>query len=546
MTALLILLAYLSVLLGVGFLSHRAFRGTAADFFLASRGIGSFFLVMSLFGTTMTAFALVGSSGEAFKSGIGVYGKLASSSGILHSACFFLIGSRLWAFGKRHGYVTQIQFFRQRFESDAIGLALFPLLVGFIIPYLLIGVLSAGTVIQNVTVGAFPELFKATGGGVPSFLGSALVCVVVLLYVFFGGVRGTAWANAFQTLVFLILGTVTFLTIAHQLGGPEKATQAVLENNPTRLKRSMGEQDQEIYEKNLHTWMSQKSQSPDATLSVRKPEEPRGIPDLLFLTYLLIPLSVGMFPHVFQHWLTAKSSRGFKWAVVSQPLLILVVWVPCVLLGVWATSAVTGAGPVIPDEFQNANAVLAVMVQKLTGPILGGLLTAGILAAIMSSLDSQFLCLGSIFTNDIVAHYFGGSRFSEKRKVLIGRGFVVGVVFVTYILSLFNPRDVFSMGIWCFSGYTGLFPLIIAALYWRRVTRVGAYACILTTAVVWSILFTASDFGKERDFEFLGMLPVATIFLGSTFSLVVGSLLSRPVSRETLALFFSPRGDHRG
>ncbi len=60
----MIIMGYLALLLGLGVLSNRYFRGTAADNFLASRGIGSFLLLMSLFGTTMTAFALVGSTGE--------------------------------------------------------------------------------------------------------------------------------------------------------------------------------------------------------------------------------------------------------------------------------------------------------------------------------------------------------------------------------------------------------------------------------------------------------------------------------------------------
>ena len=64
--AVVVVLCYLGLLLGLGLFSSRFFKGTAADFFLASRGIGPFLLLMSLFGTTMTAFALVGSSGEAF------------------------------------------------------------------------------------------------------------------------------------------------------------------------------------------------------------------------------------------------------------------------------------------------------------------------------------------------------------------------------------------------------------------------------------------------------------------------------------------------
>ena len=134
-----------ALLLGLGLFSYRFFRGTAADYFLASRGIGSILLLMSLFGTTMTAFALVGSSGEAFKTGIGVYGKMVSWSGVFHSVCFFLVGVRLWSFGKRYGYQTQIQFFRDRFESDKLGLLLFPVLLGLVIPYLLMGVIGAAS-----------------------------------------------------------------------------------------------------------------------------------------------------------------------------------------------------------------------------------------------------------------------------------------------------------------------------------------------------------------------------------------------------------------
>ena len=145
MTPLLIILGYLLALFVLGQLSGRLFRGTTSDFFVASRSIGPFLLLMSVFGTTMTAFALVGSTAEAFRVGIGPYGLMASWSGLIHSACFFFIGLKLWSLGKRHGYHTQIQFFRDRFESNAIGYLLFPILVGLVIPYLLIGIVGAGS-----------------------------------------------------------------------------------------------------------------------------------------------------------------------------------------------------------------------------------------------------------------------------------------------------------------------------------------------------------------------------------------------------------------
>src|SRR5690606_10931850 len=113
-----------------------------------------------------------------------------------------------------------------------------------------------------------------------------------------------------------------------------------------------------------------------------------------------------------------------------------------------------------------------------------GLLGAGILAAIMSSLDSEFLAISSIFTNDIVGHYVSHERIDDRQRVRLGRLFVVLIVAVTFELSLLEPRSVFALGVWCFSGFTALFPLVVAALYWKRTTRAGAIASIVTATVV--------------------------------------------------------------
>ena len=164
----------------------------------------------------------------------------------------------------------------------------------------------------------------------------------------------------------------------------------------------------------------------------------------------------------------------------------MLVWVPCVLIGIWATSAIMDGKPVIPPSLTNPNAVLAIMVKKMTNPWLGGFLTAGILAAIMSSLDSQFLCIGSIFTNDIAGHYIAHERLSDRQKVFIGRVFVVCIVAVTYLIAvLWKTTGVFSLAVWCFSGFASLFPLVFASIYWRRASKAGAYACVLVAAAVW-------------------------------------------------------------
>jgi len=520
MTQLLVIAVYLALLLGLGLFSNRLSRGTSQDYMLASHSIGPVLLLLSLFGTTMTAFALVGSTGEAWQTGIGVFGMLASASGILHSACFFLVGVKLWSFGRRYGYSTQIQFFRERLESNGVGLLLFPVLIALVIPYIMLGIYGAGAVIQGSTRGLL-----ASGAGLPSWAGAGIICLVVFVYVFFGGMRGTAWANALQTLVFMGLGVVTFVLVAYNLG-----------DKPTLL-----ESMQAATARLLETDAGRAKLTRDT------------IPDGVYAAFLLIPLSVAMFPHVFQHWLTARSSAAFKLPIVAHPIFILIVWLPCVMMGTWAF----GAGinpPVDPSSGQpNINLVLAMTVNRLGNPLVEGLLTAGILAAIMSSLDSQFLCIGTMFTHDIVLHYSRRETFSDRRKVLLARSFIVAIVAVSYLLSLFPPRAIFSIAIWCFSGFTGLFPLVFAAIYWRRLTKAGAAASILTTIAVWAVLFYRSNFGlpapgkppyrfpEEVFWGIPPMMPVVTITVASTVALILVSLVTRPPSEQTLARFFPAR-----
>ena len=566
MTPLIIIVCYLGLLLALGIISSRSFRGTSKDYFVASHSIGPFLLLMSVFGTTMTAFALVGSTGTAFERGIGVYGLMASISGLVHAAVFFLIGIRLWVYGKKYGFVTQIQFFRARFDSQRIGYVLFPILAMLVVPYLLIGIIGAGKTVLPVTAGAFPDLFPNAAtpqwaGGIPVWLTGLVICGVVMSYVFLGGSRGAAWANTFQTIVFMVMGLVAFVFIANSLGGLTNASKVAIQINdqgevvqpyrwdtannqlvandpPKVVGRIIEGENDTAGSYSPRPLLSRQVTTVELENVNKKTGEVKtftreyGMSTWMFLTYLFIPLSVGMFPHLFQHWLTAKSARAFKLTVFAHPLCILIVWVPCVLIGIWAT------GILPPLDPTKVSGVLGQMVARLvSSPILSGFLIAGILAAIMSSLDSQFLCLGTMFTNDIVIHKLGSGKLSDRQVILIARGFVVGIVTLTYLLSLVAPQNVFDLAVWCFSGFGALFPLVFAAVFWKRVTKAGAYACILAATLSWFYFFAKSGFGSELVLG-PGIMPVAVCFLISTAALIIVSLMTRPPSEETIKKFF--------
>ena len=480
--SLAVVFIYLAVVLILGVLSHKLFRHTGEDYFVASRTINWFILLMTLFGTNMTAFSILGASGEAYHRGIGVFALMASSSAIVVPCVFLFIGTRLWRLGKRFGYVTQVQYFRDRWESDGLGLLLFIIFVLLLVPYLLIGVMGGGGTLATLT-----------DGRIPQWIGGLLICAVVLSYVTYSGMRGTAWVNTFQTLVFMTLGGITFFVITHRMGGLSNAISKV---DPSLLMQA------------------------------------EHIKPLELLTYLCVPLCVGMFPHIFSHFLTARDVGSFRYAIILYPLCIAVVWIPSVLLGILGNVDVPGL------EGPQVNNVLIQMIGIHAPGVLAGFLGAGVFAAIMSSLDSQSLAIGSMFTHDIIGHY-RQEAFSEKQRVWVGRLFVTGVLSVTYLISLIATPSIFRLAIWSFTGFSGLFPIVVAALFWRRSTKSGVVAAIISVVLLWLYFFLRNWQIPGYSVGGTGVMPVAVLIAVSSITLVIVSLFTKPPSAQTIEKFFN-------
>ncbi len=483
---LTIIILYLVLVISIGLISHRLFRNTGEDYFVASRSINWFVLLMTLFGTHMTSFSILGASGEAYHKGIGVFALMASSSALVVPCVFLFIGTRLWKLGKKFGYFTQVQYFRDRWESDNLGLCIFVILVLLLIPYLLIGVMGGGITLATITEDSIPR-----------WLGGLLVCVVVLVYVTYSGMRGTAWVNTFQTIVFMTLGGITFVVIIKNLGGFSSALSKV---EPSLLKQS------------------------------------EHIQPLQLLTYTCIPLSVGMFPHIFSHCLTAKDEGTFRYPIILYPLCIAVVWIPSVLLGLLGNIDFPGL------EGSQANDILIQLIHKYAPGVLAGFLGAGVFAAIMSSLDSQSLSLGSMFTNDIVQPFLrkrGQEHLTENQQVWVGRLFVTVILCITYLLSLIAKPSIFKLAVWSFTGFSGLFPIVVAALFWKRSTKIGILASIISVTILWLYFFLQNWQTPGYTVGGTGIMPVAVIILVSSTVLFIVSHCTSPPSSETIDKFFS-------
>jgi SSS family solute:Na+ symporter len=534
-----VVFAYLAVVLYIGIFAFQSRRTSQAEeFFLAGRTLGPTVFLFSLFGSNMTAFSILGASGHAFANGIVTYGLMASSSALIIPLTLLVIGTRMWALGKRHGFMTPVQMFRDRWECGHIGTVIFVVQAVLLVPYIIIAVMGGGTTLRTVSNGA-----------VPFWLGGGIVSLVVMSYVFLGGMRGTAWVNTFQTILFLLFGAIAVAVVGAGMGGFRAAMEAMLASPST------------------------------APLLTRERISP-----LYFFSYTFIPLSSIAFPHIGIFCLTARRIGHFRKTIVLYPLCMLLIWLPSVFLGVVANRAT--AIPAIESKLE-ARAALAAPAATLSSadrdrlraqaagddvilrlvegyaPMwLAALLGAAVMAAVMAS-DSQILALSTMFTQDVFTFYGGTRRFGDAMQVRTGRIFVVLLTIVAYVIALQIPQSIFDIATqYAFAGYSALAPLLVAALFWRGSTKWGALAttvwtaaAVLTVAVVQTVVPTPPP-GTEisllsiggtdivtratTGMMVLGLLPVVPMTLISTFLMMTVSALtprSRP-NHATLAKYF--------
>ena len=532
----LVVFVYLGIVLYIGIFAFRQFdQGSAEGYFLAGRSLGPAVFLLSLFGTNMTAFTILGSAGHAFSNGVVTFGLMASSSAVIIPIGLFFIGTRMWALGKRHGFMTPVQMFRDRWECAHIGTVIFALMAALLIPYIIIAVMGGGTTLNAVS-----------GGLVPYWLGGLVVAMVVMSYVFFGGMRGTAMVNTFQTVLFLTFGAAALIWVGSSIGGYPQAMERLLGDEAT------------------------------ARLLTRE-----NVPPRFFFSYMFIPLSSLVFPHIIIFCLTAKKMAQFKKTVIFYPICILVIWLPCVFLGVVANAmvdvpeiaskldarAMLQSGVALSAEtvaqLRQAAAGDDVIIRMLDhyAPLwLAGILGAGIMAAVMAS-DSQILALSTMFTNDVFAFYGGKQRFGERIQVQTGRLFVVLIAGVAYLIALRAPAGIFNLAVqYAFSGFASLFPLLVGALFWRGSTKWGALAVTLWTTAsmaavgIFQAFVPATPPGSVISYwtlagvdvitrtpggtDVLGFMPVVPMTLMSAALMVVVSWMTPKPSATTLSRYF--------
>jgi len=478
----LVNVGFLLVTLAIGWVAYRRTSRSAEDYFLGGRGARTLVLFMALFGTNVTPFVLLGIPGVAYHQGVAEFGRNAAIVGLGIPLTFYLIGYPAYLAAKRIGAITPAQLYRERLDSHATGVVLFVAYLVYTLPYMVTAVLGAGIAASVLT-----------GGAVPIAFGAALVLLITLIYTSLGGMRATMWTNVFQGSVFMLLILVMFFVVAGDMGGFVAATEQVREVAPELLVKG----DTPAYA--IGPWGSW------------------GV---------AISLTVIGFPHILVRLFASKDANTLKNVCRLYPVMLLLLWLPAVMIGVWGAAEFPGLIGRASDQ------IFPLMVDRHFGPVLQGVALAGVLAAVMSTLDAQGLTLSSMFTRDVLRRHV--PEMTAEREIVLSRVFMLVLCAVVYGVVLWQPASIFNIAKFAFSGYVTLVPTLYLGLHWRRFTAAGAVASISLGNVV----LIAGFAGLLPNVA--GILPVVFGLLAAIVAGIGVSLVTRPPSASCIERVVAP------
>jgi SSS family solute:Na+ symporter len=468
--------AYALLTLVISGYSLRNEKNTPEDYFLAGRRVGTFVLFFTLIATNFSAFFFLGFAGAGYRIGYSYYGTMAFGTAFV-AVAFYLVGSRVWKAGQRHGYITPPELIGKTLNSRSLELLYLGVMVIFTLPYLALQPIGAGYIISNLT-----------NGDIPYFVAASLVTGFIVLYVYLGGMRTVAWTDVLQGIMMFTLISAALFMVARGLGGLEQANARVLELEP-----------------GLFT--------------------PRGLHDYYtpgkwFSYSLLWFLSVPMFPHIFMRFFIPNSRAALHRTITIYPLVTAILFLFPITIGV------LGHIDFPALEGKQVDQVLPMMLAAYTPYWFEALVMVGALAAFMSTMDSQLLALSSMLTRDVYQRGFRPTA-SHRAQVLTGRILVAVLALIGLALAWKPPATILEIATHAFTGLAVLFPTTIATLYWSS-TRPGA--CMASILVGEALLLGYATDAIPAAWSF-GFLPVVPILAVSTLVLVIGSF-RRPLRRK--------------
>ena len=478
-TPIVVLVLYMIMLLSFGVIAYLKSNSSEEDYYLAGRGQGVLVTALTIMATFFSSAAMLGIPGLIYKDGMSFL--FFALNLPLAGAAIYILGSRIWRLGRARGYVTPADLITDYYGGSVL-LRTLVALVGFlyVIPYIVMQIKAGGYLAQRM----FPDAETITAFGMEFGIfeaGTIALSLLTMVYVLIGGMRSVAWTDVVQGLLLLTGMMIAGLATVMAMGGPA-------------------------------SFFQQLSQLP---------EEARALPGAtggwspwkLMTICMFASLSTMVQPGQWMRYYAARSTKTLK-----QSALIFALFLPfCFLFGVmlvglgarviYPPSTETGTllpHPVIGSSASEFDQVVVAMVQEhiplLLGPGIGlvvvSLILVAIMAASMSTADSNLHALSAVLTRDVYDK-FVRPKAGDREKTWFGRAvIVVATLLSLWLVSIgdknpdFKPLALIAQLMFVAMAFScQLLPVAIDCLFVQRGTEKGAI-CGIFSGILVVFLFT--------------------------------------------------------
>ncbi|MCR5763087.1 MAG: sodium/proline symporter PutP [Treponema sp.] len=481
---------YLGLMIYIG-IRWMSKNNSSEDFFLGGRNMGPWTTALSAEASDMSGWLLMGLPGVAYLGGLREAFWTALGLEIGTYLNWLIVAKPLRKYSIACGNsITIPEFLTNRFKDRKriISLISTIFIVLFFVIYTASGFVACAKLLNTVF-------------GLPYICGLVIGMVVILLYTLLGGFSAVCTTDFIQgTLMFIVL-IITIAIMMVTLGGPSNAVLKVQEFSSRAISGEFGDIMKEKFTQNKsYGFMS-------------------------IVSALAWGLGYFGMPHILVRFMGIRSNKE-----ITLSRRIAIIWVTIAFIGAVGVGSFASVylSPML-SAAENESVIIKAIMQTYPA-FLGGIFLCAILAAAMSTADSQLLVAASAFTEDFCQTLLK-KKFSPKTTVLVSRITVLAIAVIAFLLSLNENSSIFGLVSYAWAGFGSTFgPLILLALFWRNATAKGAIAGLAAggiTVIVWHNL-------KGGIFNLYEIVPGFIMCL--IFAIVV-SLLDKNKDPEMLADF---------
>ena len=487
---------YFVVVLGIGYFFYHKTH-SMEDYVLGGRELNPYVSAMSAQASDMSGWLLLGLPGAIFVAGLGEIW-IGIGLAIGSYLAWLFVAKRLRVYSEKCGNALTVpEFFSNRFRDEKGYLRLVSSIVilVFFTFYVTSGFVSGG----NVFISIF-------GGDIDYKVAVWITAGIIVVYTFMGGFKAVCWTDFVQALLMLFaIIIVPLAALGHIDGGWDNMINIV--NNEVDHFTSLG-------------W-----------------DGGKPITAIVLVSCLAWGLGYFGMPHIIVRYMAIKNPEEVKIARRVGTAWIVLALIGAALIGMIGHAWAVDNGIVITNP---ERIFLEIIGSGIFATFIAGILYAALMAAVMSTADSQLLVASSAATNDLYAKYAKGEH-SDEKLMWISRGIVIVVALLAAVFAMDENSSIMSLVSFAWSGFGAAFgPIMILALFWKRINAKGALAGMLTgfiVDVVWNTFFNAGGIIPgllKADWCVWnsGLYELLPAFILALIAAVVVSLLTEEPSEE--------------